>query len=709
MHFALVITLSAFLIFLVQPLIAKQILPWFGGTAAVWTTCMVFFQSALLAGYGYADWAPRRFGIARQARIHAVLALLSLIALPITVSAFWKPTDGTAPVVQILALLAVTIGLPYFMLSATSPLVQTWFARAHPDRDPYRLFALSNGASLAALLCYPFLVEPNAALRDQAIGWSVLYALFVIGMATLALRTARRETAAARAATAAVEDAVVVAPTGVVADPLSASSSLSPSSPPSTAAPAAPVTPPSSRLQIWWLALAATASAMLLAVTNHVTENIASVPLLWLMPLTIYLLTFILCFDGRRWYTRETFFGPVLVGVGVMGWQLIDKAHQFDLVIQSIAFGAGLFVVCMFCHGELVASKPDPRYLGRFYTLVALGGAIGSALVALVAPAILKSYWETALLLILVMILVSAMAWAWSRRGFALAVAGLIATMHVAWTHMVEDRKNTVWMGRNFYGAMKVRVFEPNEHENHHRKLVHGTILHGEQYLTPEKKHFATTYYTGTSGVGRAIDIKARDSTSIRVGMVGLGVGTVATYARKDDVYRFYEIDSQVPLIAYEYFSYLRDAEGKVEIVLGDARLSIEKEPPQNYDVLALDAFSGDAIPAHLITREAVQLFRKHLAKDGILAYHVSNRYLQLGPVLGIIAKAEGLTALQIDDFNSNEGSPLKSPSVWVLLSEKPETLEPLKQYGIPPEEKPWRMWTDDYHNLIQVLRPPAG
>ncbi|MEO8137598.1 MAG: hypothetical protein ABI831_26900, partial [Betaproteobacteria bacterium] len=262
MHFAIVITLSAFLIFLVQPLIAKQILPWFGGSAAVWTTCMVFFQTALLAGYAYADWAPRRFGLRRQARIHAVLVALSVIALPIVVSSHWKPDDGSGAILRILALLAATIGLPYVVLSATSPLVQTWFARVHPHRDPYRLFALSNTASLAALLCYPFLVEPRLILRDQAWGWSSLYVVFVVLMIALAVRVSRSAESAEAAA--------------------------SPAGPPDAALAA----PPAATSQLWWLILAGTASALLLAVTNHVTENIASVPLLWLLPLTIYLLTF---------------------------------------------------------------------------------------------------------------------------------------------------------------------------------------------------------------------------------------------------------------------------------------------------------------------------------------------------------------------------------------------------------------------------------
>jgi spermidine synthase len=676
MHFAVVITLSAFLIFLVQPLIAKQILPWFGGSAAVWTTCMVFFQTALLAGYAYADWAPRRFGLRRQSRLHALLAAISLTALPIVVGTYWKPADGAMPVLRILALLAVTIGLPYVVLSATSPLVQTWFAREHPHRDPYRLFALSNFASLAALLCYPFLVEPTLVLRDQAMLWSGFYGLFAILIIWLALRVGRH------AAPVAVGE-----PQGFVE--------------------AAPIP---DGVQFWWLALAGTASALLLGVTNHVTENIASVPMLWLLPLTIYLATFILCFDGKRWYSRDTYFGPVLIALAAMGWLLVDKSKQFDLAAQAVVFGLGLFVVCMFCHGELVAAKPHPRHLGRFYAIVALGGALGSALVAFGAPLLLPSYYEVGCVLVVVAALVGFVGRDWSRRALVLGVVAWIGMLVIVALQVRSDDQDAIWMGRNFYGALKVREYEPGT-DNHHRRLVHGAILHGEQWQAPSMKRFATSYYTGTSGIGRAIDIKEVESKAIRVGMIGLGVGTIATYGRNGDVLRFYEIDPQVPIVARTYFSFLNDSDAQIDIVLGDARLSIEREAPQNYDVLAVDAFSGDAIPAHLITREAVQTFRRHLAHDGILAYHVSNRYLDLAPVVAKIAGEEGMAALQVDDYKGlNDNNPVKSPSVWVLVAADAATLDPIRQYGKDPEARPqWRTWTDDYHNLFQVLRSWTG
>ncbi|MEP7083209.1 MAG: fused MFS/spermidine synthase, partial [Betaproteobacteria bacterium] len=374
-------------------------------------------------------------------------------------------------------------------------------------------------------------------------------------------------------------------------------------------------------------------------------------------------------------------------------------------------FGLGLFVICMFCHGELVAAKPVPRFLGRFYAIVALGGALGSALVAFGAPLVLPSYYEVSLLLIVVALLLAASAWGWSRRALVLALVGAVGAAGIAWLDVREDRQDAIWMGRNFYGALKIRSYDAPESDNYHRRLVHGAIMHGEQYQAAWAKHFATSYYTGTSGIGRAIDIKEKEAPAIRVGMIGLGVGTIATYGRPTDIFRFYEINPQVPIIARQFFSYLDDSEAKVDIILGDARLSIEREPPQRYDVLAVDAFSGDAIPAHLITREAVQLFRKHMAPGGILAYHVSNRYLELAPVLGNIANADKLSILQIDDYKTvGDSNPIKSPSVWVLLAEQPETLAPLQEFGRQPDAKPdWRIWSDDYHNLFQVLRSWTG
>jgi len=704
MLFAVVIALSAFLIFLVQPLVAKQILPWFGGSAAVWTTSLVFFQTALLAGYLYSDWAPRRLGLPRQARLHGYLALSALAALPITVGSGWKPDGADLPELRIFILLTLTIGLPYFVLSATSPLVQLWYGHMNPGRDPYRLFALSNAASLLALLSYPFLIGPAWELRPQAWIWSGLFVLFALLMFTLARRvhlgTALASEPVLPTSTEAAEAELVerkgAAPAANAAsdtDDFSAESA------------------PGLRAQLWWLLLAATASAALLSITNHLTENIASFPLLWVMPLALYLVTFILCFDGRDWYSRATYFGSVLTVITAMGWMLVDKTFQFDLLAHAIVFGVGLFIVCMFCHGELVAAKPHPRFLGRFYVLVSLGGASGSICVAFGAPLLLPSYYEVSVVLGVVAALLIAVSWRWSLRARILAVAGFAGVVALASAHIESDLRDVIWTGRNFYGVLKVREHGAPESPLFHRRLVHGGILHGEQYLDESKRRLPTMYYTETSGVGRAIGLKMAQAAKIRVGMIGLGVGTIATYARPGDTYRFYEINPLVPKVANRYFSFLKDAANPVEIILGDARLSLEREEPQGYDLLIVDAFSGDAIPAHLITLEAVQLFRHHLALDGILAYHVSNRYLDLAPILGQIAKTEGIEALQIDDDNpAPESQSLKSLSVWVLLAKPPEVLAPLREVGHGPAQQPtWRPWTDQYDNLFQVIRSWRG
>jgi MFS family permease len=373
MLYALTIFASAFLLFLLQPIVAKQILPWFGGSAAVWTTCLVFFQTTLLLGYAYADFSVRRLAPRAQAKLHIALLVLSLVVLPIVPGAFWKPTGQESPIWLILGLLAATIGLPYFVLSTTSPLVQAWFARRFPGRSPYRLFALSNLASMLALLGYPFLLEPWIATRVQAWGWSAGYVVFV-GLCVLAARKSGRSPAMPVSPASGLENGVAV-DRDVDERPAVAR-------------------------QLLWCALAATSSALLLAVTSHITQNIAAVPLLWIVPLSLYLISFILCFDGMGWYRRELFLAMLAAALGVMAWTLADPRLTHQLALQLDVFCAGFFLACMFCHGELVTCKPAPRYLTRFYLMIALGGAIGSALVGIVAPLVFSANFDLAIALV---------------------------------------------------------------------------------------------------------------------------------------------------------------------------------------------------------------------------------------------------------------------------------------------------------------------
>jgi hypothetical protein len=667
--YALTIFTSAFLLFLVQPIIAKQILPWFGGSAAVWTTCLVFFQVLLLAGYAYADWTTRKLAARRQAVLHIVLLVASLASLPIIPGAAWKPAGDEDPAWRILGLLTVTIGLPYFLLSTTGPLVQAWFARSFPAGTVYRLFALSNFGSLLALLSYPFFFEFWVTTRVQSWGWSAAYVAFVALCAASALYSLRRQPGP---------------------DIHEASTELS-------------GRPPGPRDYLWWLLLSAMGAGMLLAVTNHITHDVASVPFLWILPLTLYLLTFILCFEGRGWYQRRVLIGPLLAVVCAMAWAMHEERGIMDLKEAVPLALLGLFLMCMFFHGELAGSKPAPRYLTRFYLMVSLGGALGGIAVGLAAVKVFNTYYEFGVGLI-VTLLIAAYATRNMHQAvpmLALAAAGF-SGFHVH-AYIQYLSRDTLVMTRNFYGTLRVKDIGGADDQDAARRLMHGVIMHGEQYLSAERRGEPTTYYGATSGIGRAI--KALDGSGARVGVVGLGTGTLAVYGRKGDVYRFYEINPQVVEVAARDFTYLADSGAAIEHVLGDARLSMEREAPQDYDVLVIDAFSSDSIPVHLITREAMAVYLRHMKPGGVVAFHVTNRFLHLAPVVKRIADAGGLHAALIAD--DAEGSDLARTD-WVLVTRDPAILkraEIAAAASAIDEIRGLGVWTDDFNNLFQILK----
>lgn len=680
MHFYAVVALSAFLLFLVQPLIAKQILPWFGGSSAVWTTCMLFFQGALLLGYAYSDLSPRALGARLQPKLHMLLALLALLLLPIIAPESWKPAGGEEPISRILLLLAVTIGLPYVLLSTTSPLIQSYFARLHPGRDAYRLFALSNAASLAALVAYPLAIEPFVGTRMQALGWSAAFALFVLLLVTLAWRVSRAE------------------PVDLPVTPVL--SAIDEHAPEKMA---------SGSLQLRWIALSAAGSMLLLAVSNHITQNVASVPLLWILPLTLYLLTFILTFDGKGWYKRRVFAGPFFVLIAGMCFLLVDKDFQFDLIVQTSVFCVGLFVVCMVCHGELVLAKPAPEHLTRFYLLVSIGGALGALIVSVAAPLLFSTYLETALALLIAAVLFIPVAQATHPFLQWVAVALAIGVVGTGAWFVKQEHNNAVEVTRNFYGVLKVKSYDAPGTENYLVRLVHGAILHGEQYPHEKWRREPTTYYTPTSGFGRAVNLQRelapRTNSTQRIGMIGLGVGTVAAYCRAGDICRIYEINAEVERLARTHFTYLADAKGKVDVIIGDARLSLEREASNQFNVLAVDAFSGDSIPMHLITQEAVRVFMGQVASNGIVAYHVSNRFLNLPPVLAEIAEKEKLAGVVVEDPAQSDNT-LHSSSTWVLLARSAETFKGIGEAAIPLARTPGSpLWTDDFNNLLSVVK----
>jgi SAM-dependent methyltransferase len=670
MIYAATIFVSSFLLFLVQPLIARLILPWFGGSAAVWTTCMLFFQALLLAGYAYAHALEKKLPQAKlQPLAHTLLLAAAVAMLPIAPSEAWKPAGDDEPISRILLLLGASVGLPYFLVASTSPLLQAWFARARPGENPYRLFAISNLASLIALVGYPFVIEPFLAAGEQVKLWSWLFVVFAVLCAAVAWRTPRGEVVAAESAGAPVSGQQIVL----------------------------------------WLALSATGSVLLLAVTNHLTQNVAAVPLLWLAPLTLYLLTFIIAFEGRNWYRPQFVWPFVLVWLAGMAWILVDSDYHYDLPMQLAMFLPGLFLGCLFCHGELYRLRPAPRHLTKFYLIVSAGGALGGLLVAVVAPLAFDAYYELGIGMT-VLALLAALRFA--QLGRAQGLVSLAVLMGVAGCAAYDGfhyHRDVRLSERGFYGVLRVKEYGSPGEPSHLRRLVHGTIMHGEQYLHDERRRFITTYYQETSGIGVAI-MARQDGGPMRVGVIGLGTGTLAAYGRQGDVYRFYDIDPRVVKLAKQEFTYLADSAATVEVALGDARLTLEREPPQDFDVLAVDAFSSDAIPVHLITKEALGIYLKHVKSDGIVAFHVSNRFLDLIPVVARLAKEHGAHAVLVnDDPDDEDDESLRSRSDWVLVSRDPAALKraAIVEGGAQEaQDRPeWRTWTDDYSNLIQILK----
>ena len=664
--FAGTIFSSAFLLFLVQPLIAKQILPWFGGSAAVWTVCMVFFQTLLLGGYAYADALSRRAPPRRQAIVHSVLLLASLASLPILASTAWKPAVGDDPTLAILGLLVATIGLPYFLLSSTGPLLQAWLARADWGASVYRYFSLSNAASLLSLLAYPVLIEPWLALRVQAVGWSVAYGVFValcIGCALTALAMKRAPQLFERTTPPSDDDR-----------------------PPPTAAD-----------QLLWLLLPAMGTWLLLAVTNRLTQNVAAIPFLWILPLSAYLVTFILCFESDRWYRRSLFLPLGGAALLLGGWALRENLGSQLLTGVPLYVGA-LFVLCMVLHGETARLRPPPRLLTRYYVLLAAGGAVGGMAVGLLAPVLLNGYYEMGIGLALTAAL-GVLRWRHRRAAWAVSAALVLVSAGFVANEISEDRADSRRQMRNFYGTLSTSDADGQ------RLLFQGGVKHGQQSLDPAQRREPTAYYGRSSGVGQVLmALQARPATPARVGLVGLGAGTLVVYGRSGDVYRLYEIDPQVFELARSEFSFLADTAAQTEDVLGDARLALEREPPQRFDVLAIDAFSGGAIPVHLITAEAVEVYLRHLAPGGVLAFHLTNRHLDLPPVLLAIARAKGLAAAWVRD--EAENNDLLRPTDWVLLSRDAERLRGLQGLlPVPERVAKQPLWTDDYNNLLHLLK----
>ena len=757
--FAFTIFAGAFLLFAVQPLVGKYILPWFGGGPGIWATCMLFFQTLLLGGYLYAHLSATRLTPRKQAGLHLALLAVSLALLPIVPGEHWKPQGDEEPIARILLLLAASVGLPYFVLSATGPLMQQWFSIAQPGRSPYRLYALSNFGSLLALVGYPFYFERVFSRQLQSSLWSVGLGIFALGCAWCAFRLWKTE------------------------PPLATSPSPNPADAPAsgeTATVPADVAP-SFIDRLLWFSLAAVASILLLATTNKLTQDVAVVPFLWVLPLSLYLLTFILCFDHPRWYSRELFTALFALGA-LVDVHLLFAGHSAPLAKQVIGYSVTHFAACMLCHGELFQLRPSPARLTAFYLHIAAGGAAGSFFVAIVAPLVFARYLELQIGLWLLSYVIGALAFRHRSLGmaFGTAAGGIAATLVLPflsatekrqgitftkfWTELSEfyqehwsfvaflvaafligvlDRRGWVreWQlrvgnflmlfsvglgilfvaqvrkdsaaaistARNFYGVLKVFEHNPDLPEQHYYSLVHGVTSHGLQFANPPQSTWVTTYYGEDSGVGVAMN-HLPQRRAWHIGIVGLGTGTVAAYGRPGDRVRVYEINPQVEELARSRFSYLDDSPAEVDVVMGDARLSMERElakqQPQQFDVLALDAFSSDAIPAHLLTKEAFETYFAHLKSDGVLAVHTSNRYLDLQPVVETLARHFGYKALTISDSPPDKSWWLFR-STWVLVTKSEAMIgdETLSLRADSPSDRKVSLWTDDQTSIYEILR----
>lgn len=736
-------------------MVSKMILPWFGGSPAVWTSCMLFFQLFLLLGYLYAhllDYLP----LTRwSAACHLFLLVAAILVLPIVPQPHWKPLDSGNPQGKILQLLTLNVGLPYLLLAASAPLMQSWYSRAYNGRSPYRFYAVSNVGALAALLSYPFWIEPAYNVTTQGILWSNGYRAFALLSGGFAVAVAWWNLPR------------------VAAEPTQDSTATR-----------SPV--PSARLCLFWLVMAAFASMGLLAITDHICQDVAVVPFLWVAPLSLYLITFILCFDGDRWYRRTFFAVLALLALLLIAsvtfrenvqpilnqWQWLLEPLGIrgtipnilnNITLEASLYLLALFSICMLCHGELVRSKPGPRYLTLFYLCISAGGAIGGVFVATICPRIFSRHIETGLFLAggaLLSVFVVLESWSkqeqrwwfwWMLLGSLTASSVKRGKQVLCRRHASETRSErhrirklalaakrerpwyTLWSllvplpllatsallaliaelpdkdslvsRRSFYGTLRV-VERGAGSAVERRNLYNGRILHGVQFTQPRRRREPTTYYRFDSGIGLTLT-NLFHVGSQRVAVVGLGAGTLAAYGMDGDYYCFYEINPDVIDIAREYFTFLRDSPATIAVEEGDARLSMEHQAPQRYDVIALDAFSGDAIPTHLLTVEAMAVYLKHLRPNGVLAVHTSNRHLDLVPIVALLAAHYDLEAVKVDaDDGGNLGG---AASQWLLLTRNQRFLQTpeVKAASDPvPQAAPEiRMWTDHYSNLFQILR----
>jgi len=714
-RFAACIFISAFLLFQIQPFICKVILPWFGGSSSVWATCVAFFQTLLFGGYLYAHLSATHLSRKQQGIVHAALLFATLGFLPVMPGEQWKPESGAAsPLFQIVKLLAATVGLPFFVLASNGPLVQSWFARDFPGRSPYRLYSLSNIGSLLALASYPFLIEPVFKLREQSWIWSGLFAAFALlcGSCALMYRKDSDIVLPPEPAPDPAPDAAATADTGV--------GGISYDFPPAKPIAKPPRYRPTPGDRLLWILLPACASLMLVATTNLLSQDVAVVPFLWILPLALYLVSFIFTFESDSWYHRPIWGLAMVVALGG-AYAAMHYGVDMRLLPQVAIHSGVLLTGCMICHGELVRLKPHPKFLTSFYLLLSAGGALGGIAATFGAPLLFTDIWEypiglmgcTALLLLVFARDPASVLFRGKLPGvWLLLIFAFCTASYLFYEKLNSLGKYAISRSRNFYGVLKVNDHKPAT-DSPYRTLMHGRINHGTQYFSPEYEMMPVTYYGENSGVGISVRVM-RDLGPTRplyLGVVGLGTGTMAAWGRSIDTVRFYDINPEVIRLSEKYFTYTTKAEGKVDIVLGDARLMIEREValpqverPAPLDLLALDAFSSDAIPLHLLTTEAFETYWKRVRSDGIIAVHISNRYLDLYPLVKGLAAASNRQTVYIN----NESDHVNESSTWILVTSNPRYLEHaliLENDASPDKPRPPLVFTDDYSNLYKILK----
>jgi hypothetical protein len=675
--FALATVMGAYLLFQIEPVVGKLILPRFGGSPAVWSGCLLFFQLMLLAGYCYAHFSLSYLHPIRQAWLHCALLILALTLLPIRLSDA-GPLQTDNPLIAILSLLLHSVGLPFFLLSTTSPMIQAWFARQQPQPSPYPLYALSNLASLIALLSYPFAVEPYFSLSQQTRGWSWGFALYTVMIVLLAIDACKRSSPSR-------QETVTTDYSALPASKLS-----------------------SRRCWFYWLSLPTISSALLLAVSNLLCQDVASIPFLWIVPLTAYLLSYVISYSKRNGCSRRYTIPLGCAGiVALVGTQFFSS--HLTLGAQVTLYCLGLFNCCLMLHAELYLLRPQPQRLTAYYLASSAGGALGGLLVAIAAPLVFSMYLEFPLALLLCAAVTMAVVMHTGRPGRIAswsAAAGLLLLSLVLGEQIYRTLSAQLAVTRNFYGVLRVQQRDDDQPQQARRVLRHGAIDHGIQYLHAAKKHQATAYYRPETGVGLAIRhlYKQQDR---HIGLVGLGVGTLVGYLGPSDAATLYEINPDVVMLAQQYFSYLSDTPARLNYQIADARLTLERQMPQQFDLLVLDAFSGDAIPMHLLTEQALQIYLRHLSQHGVIAVHITNHYLDLRPLIrGLAHQSKLFYGFVRETFTDADSALYRSH--WALLSRdeaffrQPAIAQALStEYGIQPE----LVWTDDFSNLYRLLK----